>query len=354
MNSTPPTVDIHAHHFPTGLGDFTARTGDPRWPSMHPAPASSSAGGDGPGGRIMRGDEVFRQVTAACSDPAARLAEVEAAGVDHQVISPVPVTLIDWAPAAEAAEFHRAQNERLAEIAAGSDGRLLALGAVPMQDTDLAVAELARVRGELGMAGIEISALPGDREMDDPTLDPFWAVAAAEQVPVFVHPAHQAITIRRRGMPHEFGIGMLTDTALAAAALVYGGVLERHPGLRIALAHGCGSFPWTHPRLRYIAQRRDPDPGLSPRLDELVRSLWADVLVFDPAHLPLLVERFGADHLLYGTDHPFLPEGFDGPRQVIDAAIVADSGLDHRCLGANALAFLGLPSRPDVGVAGWS
>jgi aminocarboxymuconate-semialdehyde decarboxylase len=334
--TTPLTIDIHAHHFPTGLGDFAARTGDGRWPSLRVDE------GTGTGDLIMRGADVFRRVTPACHNPWVRIGEMDAAAVDHQVVSPVPVTLVDWAPAELAAEFHHRQNEGLAEAVADSDGRLLALGAVPMQDTDLALTELARARDELGMAGIEISAMPGDRELDDPALDPFWAAAAAERVPVFVHPAHQATAVRRRGMPYEFGIGMLTDTALAAAALVYGGVLDRHPGLRVALAHGCGAFAWTHPRLRYMATRLDPAPGVGDHLDDLVRTLWVDALVFDPVNAALLVERFGADHVLYGTDHPFLPEGFDGPRDVIAAAIGAGSGLDDRCLGANALAFLGL------------
>lgn len=332
----PHTVDIHAHHLPVGLPDFAARTGDHRWPSLSP---------DGRGGRIMQGDEVFRRVTAACFDPVVRLAELDGAAVDRQVISPVPVTFVDWAPAAEAAEFHRLQNERLADVAAGSGGRLAALGGLPLQDVDLALRELARVRGELAMAGVEISAMPGDRELDDPALEPFWAAAEAERVPVFVHPAHQETTIRRRGMPYEFGIGMLTDTALAAAALVYGGVLERHPGLRIALAHGCGAFPWTHPRLRYMAVRSSGDAdqaGAAAHFDALVKLLWVDCLVFDPVHTALLVERFGADHIMYGTDHPFLPEGFDGPRDMIASAIGSGTGLDHRCLGANAEAFLRL------------
>jgi aminocarboxymuconate-semialdehyde decarboxylase len=191
------------------------------------------------------------------------------------------------------------------------------------------------------MAGIEITAMVDGRELDDPSLEPFWAEAEADRTPIFIHPAHQELAIRRRGQPYEFGLGMLTDTALAASALVYGGVLDRHPDLRIALSHGCGSFPWAHPRLRYLATR-GAAPGLGAHLDELVRALWADCLVFDPVHLGLLVERFGADHLLYGTDHPFLAEHFDGPRQVITEARAAGVGLDDRCMGANALHFLGL------------
>lgn len=324
------TVDIHAHHFPLGLPDLAATTGDGRWPSL--------VTDDSP--RLMCGDQVFRRVTRACFDPTFRLAELDTAGVDHQVISPVPITLVDWAPAAEAARFLAAQNDGLAEVAAGSRGRLLALGAVPLQDTDAAVTELHRLWHDLGLAGVEITAMVDGRELDHPSLEPFWSAAAAEQIPVFIHPAHQTTAIRRQGQPFEFGLGMLTDTALAVSALIFGGVLERHPDLRIALSHGCGAYPWVHPRMRYMAVRSSDDPGRGAQLDTWLRSLWVDCLVFDPAHLGLLVARFGADHLLYGTDHPFLPEGFDGPRQVIRDAIEAGVGIDDDALGANALRFL--------------
>jgi aminocarboxymuconate-semialdehyde decarboxylase len=325
------TVDFHAHHFPLGLPNLAASTGDQRWPHL--------VVDDQP--RLMCGDRLFRPVTPACYDPVYRLAQLAAAGVDHQVISPVPVTLVDWAPADQAARFLAALNDGLAEVAASSGGRFLALAAVPLQDTDAAVAELLRTR-KLGMAGIEITAMVDGRELDHPSLAELWAVAEAEQVPVFIHPAHQEVAIRRTGQPYEFGLGMLTDTALAASALVFGGVLERHPGLRIALSHGCGSYPWAHPRLRYMAVRGGAEPGRGAQLDELVRRLWADCLVFDPSHLGLLVERFGADHLLYGTDHPFLPEAFDGPRDVIAAARDRGLGVTDDALGANALRFLGL------------
>jgi aminocarboxymuconate-semialdehyde decarboxylase len=324
-------VDFQAHHFPEHLPDLAATTGDNRWPSL--------VVGDRP--RFMRGEEVFRNVRSVSYDVVARVAELDAANIDHQIISPVPVTLVDWAPPREAAMFLAAQNDGLAQAAHQSGGRLIALGAVPLQDTELAIAEMARCH-ELGMAGLEITAMVDGRELDHPTLEPFWAAAEAENVPIFVHPAHQQLAIRRTGQPYEFGIGMHTDTALAAAALVYGGVLDKHPGLRIALSHGCGSFGWTHPRLRYMAARTSGDPNEGARLDELVRDLWVDALVFDEAAVELLVRRFGADHVMYGTDHPFLPEGFEGPRAVLDEVMKKSGELHDGCLGSNAMAFLGL------------
>jgi len=324
----PPVVDFHAHHFPEGLPDMAASTGDDRWPSL--------LTGDEP--KLMQGSKVFRQVRPPCFDVASRIVELDRAGVDQQVISPVPITLVDWAPAAEAARFLGAQNDGLIEAARNSVGRLVALGAVPLQDPDLAIAEMARIMA-LGMVGIEISAMVDGQELDDPTFEPFWAAAAQEQVPVFIHPAHQRTAIRRSGMPYEFGIGMLTDTALAAAALVYGGVLDRHADLRIALSHGCGTFAWTHPRLRLMAAR---EPGTASHLDDLVRSLWVDTLVFDTALLPVLADRFGADHIMFGTDHPFFPGALEEQQSMLRSGEASGAGLHDGCLGANALNFLDL------------
>ncbi|MEZ5375138.1 MAG: amidohydrolase family protein [Acidimicrobiales bacterium] len=328
----PVVVDFHAHHFPEGLPDLAATTGDQRWPSL--------VVDDSP--RLMQGATVFRQVRPPCFDVTSRVAELDASGVERQVISPVPVTLVDWAPPKEAAAFLAAQNDGLIDASRRSDGRLLALGAVPLQDPDLAIAEMARIMSA-GMVGIEITAMVDGCELDDPRFEPFWAAAAQEQVPVFIHPAHQRIATRRSGMPYEFGIGMLTDTALAAAALVYGGVLDRHADLRIALSHGCGTFGWTHPRLRLMAAR---NASAAAHLDDLVRSLWVDTLVFDTALLPILVDRFGADHIMFGTDHPFFPGALDEQQAMLRDTKSVASGLHDGCLGANALDFLGL--RPEA------
>lgn len=334
-----PIVDIHAHHFPSGLAAPAQAADDPRRPRLVTA--------DDGTGRIMRGGEVFRQVKAPLWDVPTRLAELDAAGVGRQVISPVPVTLSHWADAKGAAEYLAAQNDLLAEAVAASGGRLIGLGAVPLQDVDSAIAELRRLTGELGLPGVEIGTRVGDLELDDPLLRPFFAAAEEAGAAVFVHPVDGQRATRRSGQPYEFGVGMLTDTALAASALVFGGVLEDFPGLRVALAHGCGAFPWTYPRTAAgdALLRGGPDPRRTEQLEQLVSSLWADTLVFDPEHLRLAAARFGAGHLMLGSDHPFLRNPLEDAVGIVEEAVprqVLTREEAARALGRNALDFLRL------------
>lgn len=329
-------VDIHAHLFPRNMPDLAERTGDDRWPTLVV---------DGSEAKVYRCGIPVRKAGRTLWDVAARIAALDAAGVDRQVVSPVPVTLVDWADPGLTIAWTRAQNELLAEAVAGSGGRLVGLGAVPLpqldKTPDAAVAEAARIVGELGLAGIELPTLPAGREFDDPFLRPFWAAVEQLRIPVFVHPTDGAGAIRRSGQPYEFGIGMLTDTAMAATALVFGGVLDRYPGLRIALAHGCGALPWAFPRIRLMAAAAN---GTTPeRADALLRTLWADALVFDPEHLRLLGTRFGAGHLMLGTDDPIVPGQLTAApamvREAVASGVISAADADG-VLGANALDFL--------------
>ena len=237
----------------------------------------------------MRGREVFRRVRAPLWNVEARLAELDTAGIAAQLVSPVPVTLAYWGRRSAAIEFTRGLNDALAADVRRSGGRLIGLGGVPLPDVDAAVAELHRLRTELDLVGVEIGSRIGEFELDDPRFRPFFAAAEALDMIIFVHPTDGGSgAIRRSGPPYDIGLGMLTDTAMAATALVFGGVLEHHPALRIVLAHGCGTFPWAYPRLRMSAEMSgETDVG---RLDLLVRSLWVDSLVLDPGHLPLLID----------------------------------------------------------------
>jgi aminocarboxymuconate-semialdehyde decarboxylase len=172
----------------------------------------------------------------------------------------------------------------------------------------------------------------------------FWAACETEGAAVFVHPIRggQGV-VRRAGQPYDLGLGMLTDTAIAASSLVFGGVLERYPGLRIALAHGCGAFPWAYPRLAVAAHLAAG--GDTADWDVLTRCLYADSLVFDDEHLRLLVHRFGADRILLGSDAPFFPDQMTKSMHQIDRARKAGcvpAHVDHGLLARNALEFLAL------------
>ena len=136
---------------------------------------------------------------------------------------------------------------------------------------------------------------------------------------------------------------MLTDTAMAAAALVFGGVLEAFPRLRVGLAHGCGTFAWSVPRLVNGASLM-PNARSRATVDELVKLLWVDTLVFDPTHLPLLFERFGPDHVMLGSDFPFYPPAWGGATAVLDDGVTAGTCTAAQVddiVGANGWRFLG-------------
>jgi aminocarboxymuconate-semialdehyde decarboxylase len=332
------TVDVHAHHYPAGLRNRAVETGDSRWPSL-------SIGDDASTGRIMCGAQVFRHVRAPLWDVPTRIRELDAAGVALQVLSPVPVMLTYWAEPGPAAAFAAEINDALARDIAGSDGRLAGLGTVALQSIDVAIDELTRLTKQLGLRGVQIGTQIDGRELDDLYLRPFFEAAESLGAAVFVHPMDGGGgAIRRGGQPYDFGLGMLTDTAMAATAVVFGGVLDNLPDLKVGFAHGCGTFPWAFPRLKMATQLVDhPDPA---GLDELVRSVWADSLVFDPSHLALLLERFGEGHVMFGTDYPFVPGQIDGIGAFLDDAINSSGpltdALANRIRGTNALDFIGI------------
>lgn len=302
----------------------------------------------------MLGDTTFRAVREPLWDLEARVAELDAHSVALQVVSPTPILLTYWAEAKPALEFARAVNDSLAAHVAASCGRLVGLGTVPLQDPPLAVRELRRIVTELGLAGAEIGTSAAGREFDDPELAPFFNAAAELNASIFVHPLDGGgKSIRRGGQPYDFGLGMLTDTAIAATALVCGGVLERHRELRIGLAHGCGTFAWAAPRLK-LATRLTDRRERHDTFDEMVSRLWVDTLVFDPEHLRLLVRRFGPGHVMLGTDYPFIPGQLEGARQFVESAAevgALDWSQADAVLSGNVHAFLGAAAVLSAGSA---
>lgn len=343
-------VDAHAHYFGTDLADSRSAFPDSRWPQLV---------AKGSTGTLMLGDIPFRTVRSALWDVDERVRELDAAGIALQIISPVPVMLAYWADEAAAVHYAAATNDSIAAAVDRSRGRLAGLGTVPLPHVDAAISELNRAVRNLGLRGVEIGTQIAGHDLDSSVLEPFLAAAESLGATLFVHPTDGGGgVVRRSGQPYDFGLGMTTDTAVAATALVFGGVLERHPDLRILLAHGCGTFGWVYPRLRLGAQvwnQADPE-----HLDRLLQSLWVDSLVFDSEHLRLLAHRFGSDRIVIGTDYPFIAGQLEGARDFLDEARESGalaSGDVSRILGHNAYSLFGFADQqqcehPEISTSG--
>jgi aminocarboxymuconate-semialdehyde decarboxylase len=334
-------VDLHCHFMPPDLPDFARDLADDRWPRLV---VDEDAGN----GRVMCGDELFRIVAPPCWDTKERLEEMEANGVDCHVMSPIPVGLTYWAESKPAVAYAHHMNDWLAEQVRSSPGKILGLGTVPLQDEGAAIAELERAVGDLDLSGIEIGTIVGGAELSAGAFRRFFHAAEDMGAPIFVHPMaryHGYDMERCKGERESNGIEMLTDTAVAATALVFGGVLAECPRLRILLSHGGGTFTWAYTRLRFFEATRSDDAEQTEReLDSPVADLYVDSLVHDPLHLGVLMARYGVEHVVAGSDYPFMPLASTHPALILDRAVragVCSEAQANAMKGENALRFLG-------------
>ena len=291
-------VDLHTHAIAPSLPDLAAIAPWAYWPSVEQSSETDA--------RILVGGRPYRHIDSRCWSAGRRLADMDAEGVALQVISPVPVTFCHDAPADGAAVLARAQNDFLAELVAQQPDRFRALGAVPLQDPGLAAAELRRCVRQLGFPGVEIGTRVGDRELGDTCFDPFFDTAAEFSALVLVHPADATLDPRLATLGVAFGAGLPTETGVAAAGLLASGaLLRRRPGARLCLAHAGGTLPWLLPRLDRGELIKNPDTPPERLPSALARSLYSDSLTYDVESLLLAVHRYGADHVMLGTDYPF-------------------------------------------------
>ncbi|MGH9443512.1 MAG: amidohydrolase family protein [Thermoanaerobaculia bacterium] len=329
-------IDVHTHILPETLPDLRKTPGGERFVRLeHHAPGRA---------RMMVGDALFREIESNCWDPAVRLAECDSAGVDVQVLSTVPVMFSYWAQPGPALELARYLNDHLAAVVAAHPTRFAALGTVPMQKPDSAIRELERCVRDLGIAGIEIGSNVNGANLDSPELFPIFEAAASLGAAVFVHPWEMAGRDRMTKYWLPWLVGMPAEVSLAICSLIFGGVLERLPALRIAFAHGGGAFPATIGR---IARGFETRPDLfetsrcaPPR--EYLDRIYVDSLVHDPRMLRYLLEAMGAERIALGSDYPF-PLGEARAGDLIEACGFPEETRD-RLLHGTALEWLNLPA----------
>ncbi|MFI6338880.1 amidohydrolase family protein [Streptomyces sp. NPDC050535] len=333
-----PTIDVHAHLLLPEVEDAVAG---------HPGLAAArtlDARRNGPAALTVNAPMVGARVPKL-TDVAVRLAAMDAAGVDVQVVSPSPSHYHYWAELQLAERVCRLANEGTAAHCAKAPDRMYGLGLMPLQHPDLAVGLLDHAMGQ-GLRGVEISShAPGpdgtrEVELSDPRLTPFWSRAEETGALVFLHPFGCTLDERLDQWYLSNTVGQPTENAVALSHLIFSGVLDRHPGLKLIAAHGGGYLP-THIGRSDHAWRVRPDAhGCSRKPSSYLRQLYFDSLVHDPHVLRELLRAAGPERILLGSDFPF-DMGTDDPLGALRAADLPDTDF-HAVRGGNAAALLNL------------
>ncbi|MEU1178545.1 amidohydrolase family protein [Streptomyces sp. NPDC005820] len=260
----------------------------------------------------------LERLQAKLTDVSARLADLDAMGVDGQVVGPMPMHHY-WTARATAVRLTRTVNEAVAAHCAEEPRRLYGLGTIPLQHPDLAVAALERAVTELGLHGVSVSTTVRGRELADPVHDPVWEAAEELGAVVFVHP--WGCTLGERLATRYLGntVGQPVETTVALSHLIFTGVLDRFPRLKLVAAHGGGYLPTYIGRSDHAWRVREDARGCAEPPSAYLRRMWFDSLVYTPRALRHLVEEVGADRVVLGTDHPF-DMGVDDPLARLDAA----------------------------------
>jgi aminocarboxymuconate-semialdehyde decarboxylase len=245
-------------------------------------------------------------IRSLLTDASQAVAEMDRAGLAQRAMSIAPLSYRYDLPAREGLRWHAALNDALAAACGEHPDRLVPIGIVPLQDAGAAAREARRSVEQLLVRGIEIGTQLADTGLDDPRLEPFWSAVEELGVALFVHPEHVPNPVWSDYYLVNL-VGNPVLTAVAVARLIFGGVVDRHPGLRFWLAHGGGVAPALAGRLRHGWRVRPETRGAaaSDPMELLSRSFWFDSLTHDPATTAALVHRFGADRMVLGSDSPF-------------------------------------------------
>ncbi len=327
-------IDIHTHILPPDWPDLQERYGYGGWVQLE-------RHGTGCAHMTLDGS-FFREVETNCWDHGSRLTECDEHGVSVQVLSTVPIMFSYWAKPADALDLAGLLNEHIAGVCAEYPRRFVGLGTVPMQDPDLACRELERCVKSLGLAGIEIGSHVNGMNLDHPRVFPVLEAAQDLGAAIFVHPWEMLGRERMAKYWLPWLVGMPAETSLSICSMIFGGVFEKLPRLRIAFAHGGGAFPATLGRIEHGFRVRPDlcavDNEHNPR--NYLGRFYVDSLVHDAEMLRYMISLMGAESIAMGSDYPF-PLGEHIPGSLIESMGLTPAVRD-RLLSGTALEWLAL------------
>jgi aminocarboxymuconate-semialdehyde decarboxylase len=331
----PLKIDLHTHIIPKDLPDLKQKYGYGGWISLEHNPGSRT--------KMMIDGKLFREIDVNCYSSEQRIKECDINGVNVQVLSTIPVMFSYWAKAEHTLDLARYLNDHIAQVVEENPKRFVGLGTLPMQNPQMAATELRRCVQDLGLAGVQIGSHVNDWNLDDPSLFPVYEEAERLGACIFVHPWDM---MGKEKMPRywlPWLVGMPAETSLAICSMIFGGIFEKFPGLRVGFAHGGGAFPitigriehgwWCRPDLCAITNKENPRKYLG--------KFWVDSLVHDAKALRFIVDLLGDNRVFLGSDYPF-PLGEDKPGALIESISEFDDNVKRKLLEQNALEFLGM------------
>lgn len=332
--NTSSPIDIHTHVMPPGWEDLAARFGISGWPWLKKHSTCAAT--------IMLGEREFRPVTDQCFSPLRRISDMDAEGIGRQLLSPIPVLFCYWGSPEATHEFARLQNDFIAQTMAAHPGRFFGAGTVAMQSPKLAIRELERMAA-MGFQAVEIGTNVMGRYLDDPAVVDILEAASELGLAVFVHPwdAIGEDKLRAYYLPHM--VILPADTAIAIARLIFGGVLDKLPKLRIGFSHGGGNFLPLLARIDHgFKVRREAKVAINRPPSSYVRRLFFDSITHDAELIEMMCRRVGSDRVMLGSDYPF-DMGVEHPLELLEKTTLPEA--DRRnILYRSAEEFLGIAS----------
>ncbi len=330
-----PAIDIHAHAL-IGKAEEIARQED-RWRrEMQEAARLAGKESSEHNQRLMQ-----TAYLAGMTRVEARLASMDEMGIEVQTVSPVPTQYYYWAERAAAEQIVAAANDSIAAICASRPERFVGLGSVALQFPELAADQLEHAMRNLHLKGVIISTAVNGAELADPRFEIFWAKAEALGAVVFIHPMGCSLGARLTPYYLSNVIGNPAETTVALAHLIFSGMFDRHPKLKVVAAHGGGYFPFYTARFDHGWRVRPEAHTCAEAPSTYLKKIWFDSLVYEPAQLEYLIRRAGAGNVVLGTDFPF-DMGMDDPLGLLNSVVGLSD--DDRALvrGGNASRLLGL------------